>query len=232
VVKTKYEPERPTESFKGLLRELVKRYEFDVQGLYMKDGSIRPLPRESAVVGKVLEVSIKEYLSRQLLQVNDLRCLAASSDRTYPDFTFDGSLVYPNRFAVDLKCARRNQERRPGLCTRSPSAPSTPSTTRRPTEKVGNIMMPYGDYSAHLAVIALYDYANATAQNVRTPGGGEVARGHQEAVEHHSLLYRGVETHRGSSGRKGRFLLRVGFRQLLAITSGLRMRRRQPAAGG
>jgi hypothetical protein len=176
VVKTKYEPERPTESFKGLLRELVKRYEFDVQGLYMKDGSIRPLPRESAVVGKVLEVSIKEYLSRQLLQVNDLRCLAASSDRTYPDFTFDGSLVYPNRFAVDLKCARRNKR---GDQVSYPITIGTFNAQyyRRPTEKVGNIMMPYGDYSAHLAVIALYDYANATAQNVELLVVEKVARG-------------------------------------------------------
>lgn len=90
-----YDPNRPIESFKELLRQLVKRYEFDVEGLYLKDGSIRPLPREAALVGKVLEVSIKEFLARQLLQVNDLRCIAASSDRTYPDFTFDGSLIHP-----------------------------------------------------------------------------------------------------------------------------------------
>lgn len=72
-----FDPGRPVASFKELLRELVRRYEFDVEGLYMKDGSIRPLPREAAVVGKVLEVSIKEFLARGLLQVNDLqRCQA------------------------------------------------------------------------------------------------------------------------------------------------------------
>lgn len=160
-----FDPDRPVASFKKLLRELVRRYEFDVEGLYMKDGSIRPLPREAAVVGKVLEVSIKEFLARGLLQVNDLRCIAASSDRTYPDFTFDGSLVHPHRFAVDIKCARR---------ARSGDKVSYPITIgtfnaqyfRRPEEKVGNIMMPYGSYTAHLAVLALYDYADATARNV------------------------------------------------------------------
>jgi hypothetical protein len=162
---TAYDSNRPVESFKQLLRDLVKRYEFDVEGLYLKDGSIRPLPREAALVGKVLEVSIKEYLARQLLQVNDLRCIAASSDRTYPDFTFDGSLIHPNRFAVDLKCARRGKG---GDKVSYPISIGTFNAQyfRRPDEKVGNIMMPYGSYTAHLAVIALYDYADATARDI------------------------------------------------------------------
>ena len=85
-----YDPNRPTESFKELLRELLAGYEFDVKGLYLKDGSIEPLPAEPAVVGKVVEISIKHYLDRQLLQVSELKCIRASSDRTYPDFTFNG----------------------------------------------------------------------------------------------------------------------------------------------
>jgi len=162
---TEYDPNRPTASFKKLLRQLVKRYEFDVEGLYLKDGSIRPLPREAALVGKVLEVSIKEFLARQLLQVNDLRCIAASSDRTYPDFSFDGSLVHPCRFAVDLKCARRSKS---GKQVSYPISIGTFNAHyfRQPDEKVGNIMMPYGSYTTHLAVIAVYDYLEATARNI------------------------------------------------------------------
>ena len=160
-----YDPDRPIESFKELLRQLVRRYEFDVEGLYLKDGSIRPLPREAALVGKVLEVSIKEFLARQLLQVNDLRCIAASSDRTYPDFTFDGSLIHPSRFAVDLKCSRRSKS---GTQVSYPISIGTFNAHyfRRPDEKVGNIMMPYGSYTSHIVVIALYDYEDATARNV------------------------------------------------------------------
>ena len=163
--RAKYDPGRPVESFKELLRQLVRRYEFDVEGLYLKDGSIRPLPREAALVGKVLEVSIKEFLARQLLRVSQLRCIAASSDRTYPDFTFNGSLIHPCRFAVDLKCARRSKS---GDKVSYPIAIGTFNAQyyRRPDEKVGNIMMPYGSYTAHLAVIALYDYAGATARDV------------------------------------------------------------------
>jgi hypothetical protein len=160
-----FDPDRPVESFKALLRGLLKGYEFDVKGLYLKDGSVEPLPAEPAVVGKVVEISIKHYFDRQLLQVSDLKCIRASSDRTYPDFTFNGSLIHPNRFAVDIKCARRNDR---GDRTRSPITIGTFNAHyfRKPDKSVGNIMMAYGSYTAHLAVIALYDYAEATARNV------------------------------------------------------------------
>ncbi|RLE25502.1 MAG: hypothetical protein DRJ61_14885 [Acidobacteria bacterium] len=55
----RFDPNRPVESFKAQLRDLLKGYEFDVKGLILNDGSIEPLPREASVVGKVLEISIK-----------------------------------------------------------------------------------------------------------------------------------------------------------------------------
>ncbi len=48
-----FDPKRPIESFKALVLDMMKGYRFDVQGLYLKDGTIRPLPSEAAVVGKV-----------------------------------------------------------------------------------------------------------------------------------------------------------------------------------
>ncbi|MFP3939831.1 MAG: type II restriction endonuclease [Thermoanaerobaculia bacterium] len=162
-----FDPDRPVESFKAILRELLRGYRFDVKGLYLTDGSIEPLPRESSVVGKVLEVSIKHHLARHLLseKLSDLRCISASSDRTYPDFTFNGPLIHPHRFAVDIKCARRTAG---GKKTRSAITIGTFDAEyfRYPQEKVANIMRPYGTYTAHLSVIALYDYADATARNV------------------------------------------------------------------
>ncbi|NLN10503.1 MAG: hypothetical protein GX178_02695 [Acidobacteria bacterium] len=80
-----FDPAVPVESFKALLLSLMKGYQFDVEGLYLRDGSIRPLPSESAVVGKVLEVSIREYLARKLIRTRDLLSIPASSDRVYPD---------------------------------------------------------------------------------------------------------------------------------------------------
>jgi len=155
----------PVESFKDILRDLVQGYEFNVSGLYLKDGSIRPLPREASVVGKVLEISINEHLQRRLLQESELGSIPASSDRVYPDVSFSGPLVFPHKFALDVKCARRNQA---GLRTESPITIGTFDAEyfRYPTEKVGNIMAPYSSYSAHLALIALYSYAEATAKDV------------------------------------------------------------------
>ncbi len=160
-----YDPDRPVESFKQLLRDLLKGFEFDVKGLILNDGSIEPLPREASVIGKVLEVSIKHYLRRRLLQVNNLVCIPASSDRTYPDFTFNGQLIHPSRFAVDLKCARRSKR---GDKTGYPITIGTYDAEyfHYPDEKVANIEMPYSGYTAHLAVIALYDYVDTTARNV------------------------------------------------------------------
>ena len=160
-----YDPKSPIESFKSLLTELVRGYSFDVEGLYMKDGSIRPLPSEAAVVGKILEVSINEYLNRRLLQVRNLKWIPASSDRVYPDVTFNGPMIFPNRFALDVKCARRTAR---GDKTNSSITIGTFDAEyyRYPDEKVGNIMMAYGDYSAHLALIALYNYSEATARDI------------------------------------------------------------------
>jgi len=160
-----YDPDRPVESFKELLRELVRGYKFDVKGLILNDGSIEPLPREAAVVGKVLEISIKHYLRRRLLQVDELVCIPASSDRTYPDFTFNGPLISPNRFAVDIKCARLNAK---GNKTSYPITIGTFDAEyfHYPDDKVANIEMPYSHYAAHLALIAVYDYVETTARNV------------------------------------------------------------------
>jgi hypothetical protein len=161
----RFDSEQPVESFKGMLRELLRGYQFDVKGLLLNDGSIEPLPREAAVVGKVLEISIKHFLGRRLLQVDDLKCISASSDRTYPDFTFNGSLIHPHRFAVDIKCARRDGR---GDKTSYAIAIGTYDAEyfHYPNDKVANIEMPYSGYTAHLSVIALYDYEDTTAKNV------------------------------------------------------------------
>lgn len=160
-----FDPANPIPSFKALLKDLVKGYKFDVEGLYLKDGTVRPLPREAAVVGKVLEVSIHEYLSRKLLRVSQLKSIPAQSDRVYPDVSFNGPMIFPRRFALDVKCARRTDN---GERTVSPITIGTFDAEyfRFPDEKVGNIMMPYGSYAAHLSLIALYSYEEGTARAI------------------------------------------------------------------
>ncbi len=102
-----FDPKRPVASCKALVLDLMKGYRFDVEGLYLKGGTIRPLPSEAAVVGKVLEVTIHEHLSRKLLQARQLKSIPASSDRVYPDVSFNGPMIFPHKFALNVKCARR-----------------------------------------------------------------------------------------------------------------------------
>lgn len=155
----------PVKSFKALVLAMMKGYRFDVEGLYLKGGIVRPLPSEAAVVGKVLEVSIHEYLSRKLLQQKQLKWIPASSDRVYPDVSFNGPMIFPHKFALDVKCARRSRDKKR---TKSAITIGTFDAEyfRYPEEKVGNIMLPYGSYTAHLSLIALYTYEAATARDV------------------------------------------------------------------
>lgn len=160
----RFDGERPVESFKALLADLLKGYSFDVIGLHLKDGTVYPLPSESALIGKILELSIKEYLHRKLVQVKQLRWMPGG-ERTYPDLTFNGPTIFPSRFAVDVKCARRNKT---GKRTQSAITIGTFDAEyyRYPDRKAANILMPYQDYTAHVAIIALYDYLEGTAQHV------------------------------------------------------------------
>lgn len=63
-----FDPKHPISSFKALVLNLIKEYHVDVECLYLKSGTIRSFSRQAAVVGKVLEVSIREYLSCKRLQ--------------------------------------------------------------------------------------------------------------------------------------------------------------------
>src|SRR5215203_1236315 len=154
---------RDVESFKSFLRDLVRDYQFDVIGLYCRDGSIRPLPRESSVVGKVIEISLNEYLQRKLLSVPNLKHVKASGERSYPDISFSGALIYPHQNALDVKCARIKGDRTESAIT---IGTFDAEYFRYPEEKAANIMAPYSSYSAHLALIALYRYEDATARDI------------------------------------------------------------------
>lgn len=160
-----FDPATPVSSFKDILRYLLKGYHFGVQGLYMGDMIIYPLPKEPAVIGKIIESTIIEYMYRRLLAVPDLQAHKASSDRVYPDLSFSGVLVGPYRFALDVKCARRATG---GKKTQSAITIGTYDAEyfRYPDEKVGNIMAAYSSYAAHLALVALYDYVDTTAKNI------------------------------------------------------------------
>lgn len=53
------------ETFKALLTKLLKGYRFDIEGLYRSDGTVLPLPRESSLIGKVVEVTSSPTWTRK-----------------------------------------------------------------------------------------------------------------------------------------------------------------------
>jgi len=116
------------------------------------------------VVGKVIEISITSHLMRKLLAEPALAVTPADSSRKYPDLSFSGSSLGETTVAVDVKVARRSS------ATRIKSAISIGTYAAEyfhyPEDNVANIMAPYGSYAAHLAIIALYDYGDATAHRV------------------------------------------------------------------
>lgn len=151
-------------AFKAFFRKLLKGYEFDIRGLYRKNGDILPLPRESSLIGKVLEVTIKWHLDKRVLNTDDLE-FTRGGERSYPDLTIYGAAVGGHRYAVDVKCVRRNAK---GTRTESAMGLATFDANyfRNPDDPDPNIVAPYNSYDAHLVLIALYDYEDATARNV------------------------------------------------------------------
>ena len=150
--------------FKSTLKDLLKGYRFNVKGLYLDDGTILPLPSESSLVGKVVEVTIKAHLDRKVLAIKGLE-FVRGGERSYPDLTIFGSAVGGQRFAVDVKCLRRDER---GKRTKSAMAVATFDATyfRKPDEPDANIVAPYNSFDGHLALVALYDYDDATAKNI------------------------------------------------------------------
>lgn len=154
----------PVETFKRFFRELMKGYRFNVQGLYLDDSTILPLPKESSLIGKVLEVTIKAHLDRKALSVKGFE-FVRGGERSYPDLTIYGDAAGGHRYAIDVKCVRRSKK---GTTTQSAMGLATFDATyfREPDKKAANIMAPYNSYDAHLVLVAFYDYEEATARNV------------------------------------------------------------------
>lgn len=93
------------------------------------------------MVGRVIEVSIHEYLLRKLLQAKQLKWTPASSDRVYSGVSLNGSVTFAHKCALDVGCARRT-------ASGTKTEPAITSGTfaaenfRHPEEKVGNIHAP------------------------------------------------------------------------------------------
>jgi hypothetical protein len=156
------------EGIKAWLREVVRDYRWNVAGIALTDNRRIPLPKEPALVAKVIEVTVVEHFKRKAYAVPGLDVLDDLTGRGYPDIMLAGRAVAGRRIALDVKVARR-KPRRAGLPTRTQSRITLgpfDSYFRRPEQPIPGVGVAYGDFAWHLDLIVLYDWDDADVENV------------------------------------------------------------------
>lgn len=156
------------DGIKAWLREAVRDYRWNVRGILLDDNKVVPLPKEPALVAKVIEVTVIEHFKRKAYAVPGLDVLDDLSGRGYPDVLLAGRAVGNLRVALDVKVARR-KPRRDGSPTRTQSRITLgpfDSYFRRPTDRIPGVGVAYGDMKWHLDLIILYDWDDADVENV------------------------------------------------------------------
>lgn len=153
-----------TDEIKAWVRRVLRRYRFGVRGIWLRDGTIMPVPDEPAIMAKLIEVSLLEQFQRVALSVRGLDVHRAASSRTYPDIWLSGDRLGGRKVALEVKCARR-QER--GIRTQSRiTLGPYDKYFRNPDVKMAGCVLAYGDFNLHLDIIVLYDYDGGHVLNV------------------------------------------------------------------
>ncbi|MGM9484910.1 type II restriction endonuclease [Roseateles sp. NT4] len=125
----------------------------ELAALLQKRGHFSALPKESAALANVLEVSIVGYL---LDKLKDLPGAVGTrgGERAYPDLEVSGDAFGGGIFAVDVKVARRATN---GKQTHSRISLYTGNTFfKYPKMKWPGTFRPFGDYTAHISLLVIY----------------------------------------------------------------------------
>jgi len=156
------------DGIKAWLADAVRDYKWSVRGILLVDDRVIPLPKEPALVAKVIEVTVTEHFKRKAYAVPGLDVLDDLTGRGYPDILLAGSAVGTRRVALDVKVARRKL-RRDGHPRRTQSRITLgpfDSYFRRPSDPIPGVGVAYGDMAWHLDLIVLYDWESADVENV------------------------------------------------------------------
>jgi hypothetical protein len=152
-----YDPNLETvEDLKRWVRSILRKYEFDIRGLLLRDGTVLPLPSESSLIAKLFEVTLLERFRTVANAVRGLEIHGAPGTRTYPDIWLSGDRIAGRKIALEVKAARRNR-----AATRTSSRITLgpyDKYFRNPDVKMSGAVLPYGEFSTHLDIIVLYDY--------------------------------------------------------------------------
>jgi hypothetical protein len=120
-------------------------------------GNFVPLPKEPAALANVIEVSLIDFLFARIQNEPGVR-LARGTERAYPDLELSGERFGGEFFALDVKVARRARNRKQ---TQSRITLYTGNTYFRYPQLPwsGTTFRPFGEYAAHVDIIALYTFA-------------------------------------------------------------------------
>lgn len=170
------------------LRTQCDDYAFDARGVFDRQGSnarwplqaanadeleqvladhghLLPLPQEPAALANILEVSIVNFLTERLRDLDEA-AVARGTERGYPDLEISGAAFGGGFHAVDVKAARRASTR------------GRPRTQSRITLYTGNTyfkwpelhwpgtMRPFNDYASHLDLLLIYTLRPETTARV------------------------------------------------------------------
>ncbi len=168
------------------LRQQCNEYRFDIAGVFRRDsesaawpvhasspeeleavlsahGHLLPLPRESAALANVLEVSIVDFIVARAYQVAGAE-VRRGSERGYPDLEISGPAFGGGFHAVDVKAARRAAN---GTRTQSRITLYTGNTYfRHPDLHWPGTLRAFNDYRTHLDAILIYTLNADSAHRV------------------------------------------------------------------
>jgi hypothetical protein len=159
------------------LRERCARYEFDVAAVFRRAGQhpwplvaadeaelerqldegghLLPLPKEPAALANVLEVSIVDFLLKDLAAVPGAEA-RRGTERGYPDIEMSGPAFDDGHHAVDVKAARRASS---GKSTESRITLYTGNSYfRYPRLRFSGTFRPFQDYASHLDIVGIYTF--------------------------------------------------------------------------
>lgn len=166
------------------LREECVQYKFELGGVYQVEGvtnypfvaqddtdlreqldaggHLLPLPKESAALANVLEVSIVAFIRSRLEPIPDAQ-ITLGTERGYPDMEISGEAFGGGFHAVDIKAARRAMSTSPkklGQALNSTKSAITLYTGntyfKHPKRHFSTTLRPFAEYRTHLDVIAVY----------------------------------------------------------------------------
>ena len=127
-------------------------------------GHFTPLPKESAALANVLEVSVVDHLLEKIGELPDA-VGTRGGERAYPDLELSGAVFGGGIFAVDVKVARRNKS---GRQTHSRISLYTGNTFfKYPNLKWPGTFRAFAEYDAHVSLLVIYTLDTSTLSRVR-----------------------------------------------------------------